>query len=945
MDARRLALAFLIRVLLPAAFAGEKLDLSGKWAFGLDRANTGAGSRWFAGGLPGSITLPGTLPAQGVGDPVTVSTQWTGGIVDRSYFTSPAYAAYREPGNVKVPFWLQPETYYVGAAWFQRDVDIPAAWSGHRIFLSLERPHWKTTVWLDGRDCGSNDSLSVAHVYDFGTSLAPGRHTLTIRVDNTLAPDIGENSHSVSDHTQGNWNGIVGRVELVETGSVWIEDLQVYPNAREHVAIVRGKVGAAAGHALPATLRLEGGPVGGAPCAPCTAEVSADGSFRAKFSLGPGAPAWDEFAPALHHLAAVLENGERRDTIFGLRDVSVAGRQLEINGRPLFLRGTLECAANPRTGSPAMDVESWRRFFRVVTAHGLNHVRFHSWCPPEEAFSAADQLGVYLQVEMASWPNQSTTLGDGKPVDAWLDAETDRILKAYGNHPSFAFVSACNEPGGTSADKWLAGWITRHRAADARHLYTSGSGWPELPENDYNVRPQPRIQHWGEGLDSRINRLPPETRSDYVSTIAEFRAPVVSHEIGQWCAYPNYAEIPKYTGYLKPRNLEIFRSSLAEHHMLGQARDFLMASGMLQVLCYKEDIESALRTPGMGGFQLLGLSDFPGQGTALVGVLDAFWEEKGYVSPQAFRRFCNSTVPLVRLDRRVFTTDEHLVGDVEVAHFGAAPLLGATETWRLVGDDGRTAREGHFASRDISVGAGIGLGRIDLALGDVPAPARYKLVVAIDGTEFENDWDVWVYPPANLVPSDGPSGVVIAHKLDAQSRAKLEAGATMFLMLAPGAVRPDPVRGKVQLGFSSIFWNTAWTKGQAPHTLGILCDPRQPAFASFPTDAHSNWQWWYPIRHAAPMILDGEPPEIQPIVQVIDDWFSNRKLALVFEARVGRGRLLVTSIDLEGSTLDPVRRQLRSSLLRYAASPAFNPTVTVTAEQVMSLATPQPEAP
>ena len=270
-------------------------------------------------------------------------------------------------------------------------------------------------------------------------------------------------------------------------------------------------------------------------------------------------------------MTASLDNGERRGTAFGLRDITADGHDLEINGRRLFLRGTLECAANPRTGSPPLDVGSWKRFFSIVRDHGLNHVRFHSWCPPEAAFAAADETRRSIcRLRWLPGRTRAPRLGDGKPVDAWIDAETDRILAAYGNHPSFAFACACSRPGGDSAGKWLSGWISRHRARDPRHLYTSGSGWPELPENDYNVRPQPRIQQWGRPPESRADRLPPETASDYTAIIHSFRAPVVSHEIGQWCAYPNFAEMPKYTGYLKPRNFEIFRASLVPT-MAGQA--------------------------------------------------------------------------------------------------------------------------------------------------------------------------------------------------------------------------------------------------------------------------------------------------------------------------------------------------------------------------------------
>jgi hypothetical protein len=190
------------------------------------------------------------------------------------------------------------------------------------------------------------------------------------------------------------------------------------------------------------------------------------------------------------------------------------------------------------------------------------------------------------------------------------------------------------------------------------------------------------------------------------------------------------------------------------------------------------------------------------------------------------------------------------------------------------------------------------------------------------------------------VAAPAPANIIVTSKLDFVTQAKLAAGGTVLLTIPPSKVKPDPVKGKIELGFSSIFWNTAWTHGQAPHTLGILCDPKHPAFADFPTDSHSNWQWWYPITHASAMILDDLPAELHPIVQVIDDWVTNRKLGLVFEAKVGHGRLLVTSIALDDPVLDPVRRQLRASLLTYMASPAFKPTVTLTVEQATGLVIP-----
>ena len=907
------------------------LSLAGNWRFQLDRANVGVAERWFDCELAQTATLPGDLSAQDMGDDVTIDTKWTGQIVDRSYFTEPEYAPYRQPGNIKLPFWLQPEKYYAGVAWFERHIEIPAAWAGRRIVLTLERPHWKTTVWLDGREVGSNDSLSTPHVYDLGTTLTTGRHRLAIRVDNSLIVDIGVNSHSISDHTQGNWNGIVGRIELSATAPAWIDDLQVYPHVATKSVTVRGRVGGAGQLPANTPVKLSAGQ---APVQ--TARVDAGGAFEAEYPLGADAQTWDEFQPALHRLTATLGNGESRTVTFGLREVATDRTQITVNGRRIFVRGTLECAIFPQTGHPPTDIAAWKRELGIVRTYGLNSLRFHSWCPPEAAFIAGDELGIYFQVEVASWPNQSTSLGDGKPVDAWINAETERMLRAYGNHPSFLLMAAGNEPGGRQSNAYLSDWVGHHKARDARRLYTSSAGWPQLPESQFHVTSDPRIQQWGAGLTSRINALPPETTTDYRDYIAQRPVPVISHEIGQWCAYPDLDEIPKYTGYLKPRNFEIFRETLAAHHLTNQAHAFLLASGKLQTLCYKEEIESALRTPGMGGFQLLGLQDFPGQGTALVGVLDPFWDSKGYVTSAEYRRFCNQTVPLARLAKRVFTTAETLEAGLEVAHFGAAPLTGVTPTWKLVADGGKIVAQGELPRRDIPIGNGCALGRIATNLAGVAAPARCRLIVGLAGTPFENDWDVWVYPPR--VNTTAATTVTMADNLDAKTLATLDAGGTVFLSIPPDRV-PGDRHGQVQLGFSNIFWNTAWTKRQAPHTLGILCDPQHPALAAFPTEYHSNWQWWYLVRHAGAMILDDLPTDLHPIVQVIDDWFTNRKLGLVFEARVGKGKLLVSSIDLVRDD-NPVSRQLLASLQHYVASENFHPTVELKAEQLRGLMEP-----
>jgi len=921
--------------------AADVLPLAGEWSFRLDPDDRGIKERWWEQPLPARVRLPGSLQDQGFGEEVSVSTRWTGQIVDRSWFTAPELKAYRRPGNVKVPFWLQPERHYVGPAWYGRVVEVPEAWRGRRIVLALERPHWETRLWVDGKEAGSNNSLSTPHTYDLGTALAPGSHRLALRVDNRLVVDVGINSHSVSDHTQGNWNGVVGRLELSATAPVWIDDLQVYPHVAGKAVTVKGFLGNVTGKAGRGVVCLAAAPLGeerATTLAESRLQVSWDargGTFECEYTLGKDAGTWDEFEPALYRLTAAFVGA--RDTkvvTFGLREITTQETQFVLNGRKLFLRGTLECCIFPQTGYPPTDVASWKRIISVAKAHGLNHIRFHSWCPPEAAFVAADELGFYFHVECASWANTSTALGQGKPIDTWLYDEADRILRCYGNHPSFLLMAYGNEPAG-SFQRYLATWVNHYKGRDGRRLYTAAAGWPQVPENQYHVAPDPRIQAWGAGLKSRLNARPPETRTDYRDYIRRRSVPVVSHEIGQWCAYPNLDEIVKYKGSLKPKNFEIFRDSLRAHHLGDQAREFLMASGKLQTLCYKEEIESALRTPGLGGFQLLDLHDFPGQGTALVGVLDPFWDSKGYVSAEEFRHFCNSTVPLARMDRRVWTTADTFEADVEVARFGSRPLENAVAGWRLLDPKGKRVAAGKLPARTVPVGNGIELGRVRVELSQLPAPQRYRFVVGLEGTPFANDWDVWVYPRA--LDTKPPQGVTVVDDLNETALAALAAGGKVLWLVPPARVRDDR-HGKVALGFSSIFWNTAWTHRQAPHTLGILCDPRHPALAQFPTESHSNWQWWYLVSRAGALILDDLPREVRPVVQVIDDWFTNRKLALVLEAKVGTGRLLVCSIDLRHDLdQNPVARQLLASLLAYLAGDRAAPAVTLTPDQLRRL--------
>jgi hypothetical protein len=407
----------------------------------------------------------------------------------------------------------------------------------------------------------------------------------------------------------------------------------------------------------------------------------------------------------------------------------------------------------------------------------------------------------------------------------------------------------------------------------------------------------------------------------------------VSHEIGQWCVYPNFEEIKKYTGVLKATNFEIFRESLEENHMGDQAKDFLMASGKLQALCYKAEVEAALRTPGFAGFQLLQLHDFPGQGTALVGILDPFFDPKGYITPEEFRLFCNTTVPLARMDQRIYTSGETFKAGIELSHFGNSPLENAKILCRITDAADKTLYEEVMETALVPVNNAFKIGELNYSLKDISKAGKYRLQVSIEGTEYRNSWDFWVYP---LSPDPDPEKVWITEELDKKALKKLSRGGSV-LLLSHGKV--NKAHGsEVAIGFSSIFWNTAWTGGQAPHTLGILCDPEHSVFQNFPTEYHSNWQWWDPVSHSQAMILDDLPAELRPLIQPIDTWFENRRLGLMFEAKVQGGKLMVCSIDLSHElTSRPVSRQLLLSALEYMNSSEFNPEIELDAERIREL--------
>lgn len=836
----------------------NEIDLSGSWRFQIDSLDQGIDTKWYQQQLSDTLSLPGSMAENGKGNDITVNSQWTGSIWDSTYFNDEKYARYRVEGNIKVPFWLQPIKHYIGVAWYQKEIVIPENWQQKRIVLHLERPHWETQVWLGSKHLGMVNTLGTPHKYVLTDYLKPGKHLITIRVDNRVKEiDPGQNSHSISDHTQTNWNGVVGHLRLESTPLVTYGTIQLYPDVSAKKVTIKGNLINDTGEAQTAKLSVIAiGPDNVAlPMVSREIELGSSLDFEFDYPMGNSPELWDEFNPNLYTMAFELQSklgGQKKNIQFGMRNFKAEGKHFTINNRPVFLRGTLECAIFPKTGYPPTDIESWKRILNICKAHGLNHMRFHSWCPPKAAFDAADELGVYLQVEASSWANQGSAIGDGMPIDKWLYNEAEAILDTYGNHPSFVMMAYGNEPGGNNQNSYLTKFVDHFKSLDARRVYTGGAGWPYLENLDYYNNNAPRIQGWGQELESIINKEPPQTLFDFSAINDTVPIPYVSHEIGQWCVYPNFREIEKYDGVLKAHNFEIFQQSLQENHMGHLSDSLMLASGKLQALCYKADIEAALRTKDFAGFQLLDLHDFPGQGTALVGVLDAFWDEKGYITPQEYRRFCNETVPLARLAKRIFLNNEALYASIEVAHFGENVLNDVTPNWELLDETGAVFAKGNLKKTTIPIGNGFQLGEISVELKEAKKPQKLELVIGIE--DYKNSWEIWVYP-SEKPTIDGEEDLRIVQKFDVKTINYLRDGGKVLLNISKGDIALGK-GGDIGIGFSSIFWNTSWTNGQKPHTLGILTNPEHPALAEFPTEYHSNWQWWDAMSHSNAIVLD-----------------------------------------------------------------------------------------
>lgn len=795
---------------------------------------------------------------------------------------------------------------YKGAARYSRTINIPKDWKKKPVELFLERtrPTW---VYVDGELVDSCNFISTPQRYLLPKKVKPGKHLLEIVVDNGrgVPEQVYGSSHAYTEDTQTNWNGIIGRIELQLVSSTDCKSTETLAGAISSRSV-----------------------------------ASLAGALPSRSVASPSALQMPDFAKNFH----------------------IEGAHFYANGHQIFLRGKHDAAVWPLTGHVEMSVEGWMKYLGTCKEYGINHVRFHSWCPPEAAFVAADSLGIYLQPELPFWGSFDKK---DERLMAFLHQEGENILREYGHHPSFRMMALGNELWG-DIDK-MKEFVDDFRKIAPDKYYTFGSnyylGYQGIKEGmNYFTTCRIGGEGWGkynthtrgsfsfaDAYDGgMINHFHPNSTMNFDEACDKAGIPIISHETGQFQTYPDYREMKKYTGVLHPYNFEVFRRRLAAAGMLSQADDFHKASGLWSVKLYKADIEMDLRTRNMAGFQLLDIQDYPGQGSAFVGILDAFMESKGITTPEEWRQWCSPVVPLLEMKKFCFEDGEKIQAKVTVANYGGSSLYGKKLKWKI-GD-----AEGVMNIFTYDEGL-IDVGVLDEEIS-ADKPTKLNVSLNIEETEARNSYDFWVYPKKALEKK----GVIIAKDLNQKVVKVLEHGGKVLWMPTASShfVAADDTLSQADNAtpytvgglFQTDYWNYRMfkticennKKKVSPGTLGILTNPEHPIFKGFPTEMHTNWQWFPVIKESHPLVLDNFAKDYRPVVQVIDNIERNHKLGLVMEWKVGAGKLLVCMSDLEKAAKYPEGKAFYQSVIDYMRSADFNPQVKMTASDLLKTLKEEP---
>ena len=882
-----------------SAISQKTIDLSGKWTVKLDLDKTAK-----------SINLPGTLAEAGYGKKTTGSD-----------------------------FGILTPTYkYIGKARYEREIEIPKTWKNKTLSIFLERVLWQSKVFIDGNEISTQDALGTPHIHRIGI-LKPGKHKLSIEVDNSMIYNIGDKGHAYGEYTQSIWNGMVGRIELQARDLTHIEFVRTFPDIDNDQLKV--ELGISANKKAKADISI-------------TIKEQQSGKtiktfkIRKKLSAGKNTEnividlqgnlkKWSEFTPVTYILTAAVKTRkyqDKEDTEFGFVKISHNKHHILINNQPVFLRGNLDCIHFPLTGYPSTSISEWERIFKIYKDYGLNHVRFHSWTPPEAAFKAANRIGIYIQAEASIWidwwmgvdmkakgrPEMDTKghpkgLGKDPERDKFVVAEMNRVVDFYGNNPSFTMFCIGNELGNSDFDV-ISKWIGAIKKKAPGRLYATSTARIITPVDDFIAT------HHIQGIGRTRGLNGAGTDWDFESVYSKMSIPVIAHEIGQWPVYPTWKEIEKYKGVLKARNFEEFRVIAKKNGIEDQDEDFRKASGALSQIMYKYETESFLRTKSCAGVQLLSMQDYQGQGEALIGWLDAFWDSKGITTPEKFREHFDETVPLLRMEKFVWTFNQTFKAKVQLSHYGESPLQKGALQVLITSDNGKIIKDELLPFDKIARGTLKDIGEISLNLEKFRRAQQLNIVLKVKNSRFKNEWKIWVYP--EKLPEVQTNNIFITGKMDKACLSALEKGKRVLLI----ANNLGDDSSSILVDFYPLYWSLTFFPGQGKTSIGLLLKDKHPAFKNFPTSFHSDWQWETFKKTTKAFILNELPKEYKPIAQVVDDFHRNNKEGSIFEFKVGKGKLLVCGYDIENEK-NPVAKQLKYSLLRYIKSERFNPELEV----------------
>lgn len=419
----------------------EKINLHGRWNFQLYKNKTGINEQLFNKNLNDEIILPTTTSEAGKG--IENTDKEIGFLTDMHKFE--------------------------GYAWFSKEVHFPEINEEKHIELVLERTRI-THVWVDSEYAGTNNSLCTSHHYDLTPYIKNSTHKITIMVDNTDYPTAG--GHMTSPDTQTNWNGITGEIAINIKNKIRLSNVKLYTDVENNKVVVKGKI------------------IG---CSSCIISLQAyddkevysekqysvtQSDFSAQYIMDGKLKLWSEYTPDLYNMKIKISKDNQiisEETYsFGMREFKTTEKNFIINGKKTFLRGKHDGMIFPLTGYAPTDVETWIKVLKKAKEYGINHYRFHTCCPPDAAFTAADLVGIYMEPELPFW-GTITTEGDenhDEKMQQYLINEGFRILDEFGNHPSFVMMSLGNELWGSK--EVLNSILKRYKDYDNRHLYVQG---------------------------------------------------------------------------------------------------------------------------------------------------------------------------------------------------------------------------------------------------------------------------------------------------------------------------------------------------------------------------------------------------------------------------------------------------------------------------------------